>query len=66
MPSLKVTEGENAKVEIRRRSIKEFMAFSGDTRKLKLVPKIKNIIETASLPDNGWQENKKMDKSAVL
>lgn len=61
-PSLSSIEGENAKVEIRKRGIKEFMAFSGDSRKLKLVAKIAEIIRTANLPANGWQDNEKMDK----
>lgn len=36
------------KVEIRRRSIKEMMAFSGNPKKLKLIPAIVQIIGTAT------------------
>lgn len=64
-PSLSAAEGENAKIEIRKRGIKEFMAFSGDSRKLKLVAKIAEIIKTATLPTNGWQDNEKLDKKPM-
>lgn len=65
-PSLSATEGENAKIEIRKRGIKEFMAFSGDSRKLKLVAKIADIIRTATLSTNGWQDNEKLDKKPMV
>lgn len=65
-PSLSATEGENAKIEIRKRGIKEFMAFSGDSRKLKLVAKIAEIIKTATLSTNGWQDNEKLDKKPMV
>ena len=61
-PALGGVEGDNAKVEIRKRGIKEFMAFSGDPRKLKLVASIADIIKTAKLPSAGWQDNGKLDK----
>lgn len=64
-PSLSAAEGENAKIEIRKRGIKEFMAFSGDSRKLKLVAKIAEIIKTATFPTNGWQDNEKLDKKPM-
>ena len=65
-PSLSAIEGENAKIEIRKRGIKEFMAFSGDSRKLKLVAKIAEIIKTATLSTNGWQDNEKLDKKPMV
>ena len=65
-PSLSATEGENAKIEIRKRGIKEFMAFSGDSRKLKLVAKIAEIIRTATLSTNSWQDNEKLDKKPMV
>lgn len=66
-PALDAVEGEGTKVEIRKRGLKEFMAFSGDTRKLKLVAAIANIIKTAKLPsDNSWQENGKIDKKPMV
>lgn len=65
-PSLSATEGENAKIEIRKRGIKEFMAFSGDSRKLKLVAKIAEIIRTATLSANSWQDNEKLDKKPMV
>lgn len=65
-PSLSAAEGENAKIEIRKRGIKEFMAFSGDSRKLKLVAKIAEIIKTATLSTNSWQDNEKLDKKPMV
>ncbi|WP_198331476.1 defense against restriction DarA-related protein [Psychrobacter aquimaris] len=65
-PSLSAVEGANAKIEIRKRGIKEFMAFSGDSRKLKLVAKIAEIIRTATLSTNSWQDNEKLDKKPMV
>lgn len=54
-PALEDDEGENAKVEIRKRGIKKFISHSADPRKLKLVAKIEDIIATAI--NATWQEN---------
>jgi hypothetical protein len=48
------------KVEIRQRGIKEMFAFSGDSRKLKIIPAIKALIESATLGET--QPNFKKDK----
>lgn len=61
-PCLDVVEGTGAKVEIRNRGIKEFMAFSGDPRKLKLVAVVSNIIKTANLSSDSWQDNQKKER----
>ncbi|GAB4059174.1 hypothetical protein [Uliginosibacterium sediminicola] len=47
-------------VEIRRRSIKETLAFSADPRKLKLIPAIKEMIGSAVLEYR--EDNHKLDK----
>lgn len=61
-PALDALEGVNTKVEIRKRGIKEFLAFSGNPKKLKLVAEIANIIKTAKVTSDSWQSNIKADK----
>ena len=61
-PALNSLEGENTKVEIRKRGVKEFFAFSGDTRKLKLASAIVQIIKTARLDKPQLEQNYKQDK----
>lgn len=61
-PALNALEGQNTKVEIRKRGIKEFFAFSADKRKLKLASAISQIIKTAKIAPDSWQPNNKTDK----
>ena len=65
-PALDGIEGNNVKVEIRKRGIKEFKAFSGDTRKLKLAAAIKDIVKSAKLESPKLDENHKKDKKAEI
>ncbi|MCC3344504.1 defense against restriction DarA-related protein [Psychrobacter sanguinis] len=62
-PALEDDEGENAKVEIRKRGIKKFISHSADPRKLKLVAKIEDIIATAT--NATWQENIKVSNKPM-
>jgi len=62
-PALEDDEGENAKVEIRKRGIKKFISHSADPRKLKLVAKIEDIITTAT--NATWQENIKVSNKPM-
>ena len=63
-PALEDDEGENAKVEIRKRGIKKFISHSADPRKLKLVAKIEDIIATAT--NATWQENIKVSNKPMV
>ncbi|MCC3307550.1 defense against restriction DarA-related protein [Psychrobacter sanguinis] len=63
-PALEDDEGENAKVEIRKRGIKKFISHSTDPRKLKLVAKIEDIIATAT--NATWQKNIKVSNKPMV
>lgn len=63
-PALEDDEGENAKVEIRKRGIKKFISHSADPRKLELVAKIEDIIATAT--NATWQKNIKVSNKPMV
>lgn len=65
-PALDGVEGDKVKVEIRKRGIKEFMAFSGDPRKLKLVAAIGDLIKTATLINHQIENNYKQEKKKEI
>jgi hypothetical protein len=65
VPALQDADGKPRKVEIRKRSIKEFIRFGANPNKLKMVSKIREIIASATNPK--WEGNfKTREKPSVV
>jgi len=63
-PSLRDASGNLRKVEIRKRGIKEFIHFGANPDKLKMAPKIREIIATAK--DPMWENDKPSKNPGVV
>jgi len=63
-PSLRDASGNLRKVEIRKRGIKEFIHFGANPDKLKMAPKIREIIATAKDPT--WENDKPGKRPGVV